>query len=147
MCDEMNNDFRVRGRLENGAIGLQLAAKHGGIDQVSIVRHGQIAKSEIDVQRLHILETGSARRRIAVVSDRHGPRQPRQSLLGKYIRDMALALFNMKLLAVIGHDSGRFLSAMLERVEAEIGKISGFFVAVYAENGAFIVEFVGRNKR
>ena len=67
--------------------------------------------------------------------------------MGEDIGDMALAFFDMKLLAVIGHHSRRFLSAMLERVEAKIGKIGGFFVAVYAEDGTFVVKFVGRNKR
>ena len=147
MCDEVNNDFGVGCGLENGAIGLQLAAKHGGIDQISVVRHCQIAKSEIDVQRLHILEPGSPRRGIAIVSDRHRPRQPRQGLLGEYIGDMALALFNMEMLAVVGNDSGGFLAAMLKRVEAEVGEIGRFLVAVYAEDGTFVVEFVGRNKR
>ena len=147
MRDEVNDHLGVGSRLKNGAIGFQLATKHSGIDQVSIVRHCQVAKREIDVQWLHILEAGPARRRVAIVADGHRPRQPRQCLLGKYIGHMALPLFDIKMLAVVGHDAGSFLASMLKRVEAEVSEIGRLLVAVYPEHGALIVEFVGRDNR
>lgn len=44
MGDEMDNDFRVGRRLKNSAIGFQFTAKHGGIDQIPIVRHGEVTE-------------------------------------------------------------------------------------------------------
>ena len=67
-----------------------------------------------------------------------------QRLLGKDIRDKAHGLFDMKMLAVAGHDARRFLSAMLQRIQAKIGEIGGFLMAVYAEDGTFVVKFVGQ---
>ena len=46
-------------------------------------------------------------------------------------------------LAVGGGDAGRFLAAMLEGVEAEIGLAGGVGVAVDGDYAAFFVEVVG----
>ena len=67
------------------------------------------------------------------MSNGHRPRKPRQGLLGEYIGDVALTLFNMEMFAVVGNDSRGFLASMLKRVEAEVGEIGRFFVAVDAK--------------
>ena len=64
----------------------------------------------------------------------------------KNIGDVALSLLNVKLLAVVGDDTGGFLSAMLQRVEAKVGKVRSFLVPVDAEDGAFVVKFIGSNQ-
>ena len=96
MGDEMDNDFRVGRRLKNSAIGFQFTAKHGGIDQIPIVRHGEVTEGKIDAQGLHILEACPARSGIAVVPDRHRAGQTCQGLLRKNICNKALTLFDIR---------------------------------------------------
>ena len=50
----------------------------------------------------------------------------------------------MLALTVTGHDSGAFLPAVLERVQAEIHEICRFLVAVDADHRAFVMKLVGR---
>src|SRR5207247_4061132 len=52
-------------------------------------------------------------------------------------------LFPMELLAVVRDDAGAFLAAVLQGVQAEIGEVGRFLVPVHANDGAFVVEFVG----
>lgn len=47
------------------------------------------------------------------------------------------------MIAVPRDDAGRFLSAVLQRIQAEIGQIGRFLVAVDAEDGAFVVKLIG----
>src|SRR5207302_7716538 len=52
-------------------------------------------------------------------------------------------LFPMELLAVVGDDAGAFLAAVLQGVQAEIGEVRCLLVPVHADDGAFVMEFVG----
>jgi len=49
--------------------------------------------------------------------------------------------------AIGGADAGAFLAAMLEGVEAEVGELGGFGVAVDGDDAAFVVEFVRGGKK
>src|SRR5258708_2846033 len=49
---------------------------------------------------------------------------------------------HVQLLAVAGNDAGRFLAAMLEGVEAQIGEVRGFGMAENAEDTAFVVKMI-----
>jgi hypothetical protein len=49
---------------------------------------------------------------------------------------------DVKIVAVAGDDAGGFLAAMLQRVEAEIGKIGGFGMTENAEDTTFVVEVI-----
>ncbi len=48
----------------------------------------------------------------------------------------------VELLAVIGDDAGRFLAAMLQRVQAKRRQRRGFGMAEDAEHAAFLVQMV-----
>src|SRR5438876_721795 len=49
----------------------------------------------------------------------------------------------MELLPVVRDDARAFLAAMLQGVEAEVGEVRCLLVPVHADDGAFVVEFVG----
>jgi hypothetical protein len=49
----------------------------------------------------------------------------------------------MELFAIAGHDAGRFLSAMLQGIESEVGQIRRFFVSENPKDGAFVVKLIG----
>ena len=51
-------------------------------------------------------------------------------------------LWRVDLLAVAGADAGALLAAMLQRVEAQIGQLGGFGMAVDGDNAALFVEFI-----
>ena len=108
---------------------------------------GQIAKRKVDRQRLHVFEIVPAGRGIAIVSDGHRTGQSFERVIIIDIRDKPLALIDMKVLAVAGDDAGGFLSAMLQRIQAKIGQVSGFLVAIDAEDGTFVMEFIGGDHR
>ena len=46
-------------------------------------------------------------------------------------------------LAVGGDDAGRFLSAMLERVQAEVGELLRLGMGVDGDHATFVAKFVG----
>ena len=107
------------------------------------MRERQIAEGKIDRERLDVLEILPSGGGVAIVADGHrtGELLERVGIID--IRDKPLALMDMKLLAVAGDDAGRFLSAMLQRIQTKIGEIGRFLVAVNAEDGTFVVKLVG----
>ena len=70
--------------------------------------------------------------------------------LGEGVADQADMAFDVELRAVIGDDAGRFLAAMLQRMQAERDDGRRVLPAENAEHAAFVVEMVvglGRSKR
>ncbi len=107
------------------------------------MRDGEAAELEIGIQRLHVPQHGGTRGGVAVMADRHPPRQrgdhPR---VAEIIPDQAHALVGVKARAVIGDDPRRFLAAMLKRVQAERGHGGGVRGVPDAEDAALLVELV-----
>ena len=63
-------------------------------------------------------------------------------LLGEGVADQADMAFDVELAAVIGNDAGRFLPAMLQRMQPERDDRRGLLPSQYAEHAAFVVEMV-----
>ncbi len=55
---------------------------------------------------------------------------------------VAEAFVHVDIRAIGGSDAGGFLSAMLQRVKAEIGHLRSFGMAEYPEDTAMIVEMI-----
>src|SRR5262249_17863281 len=91
-------------------------------------------------QRLTILERSRPGGRIAVVADSAGPLQSRDYVAVEDVRDQSHPAMRDERLAVGGNDAGGFLSAMLQRVEPEVGQVGGFRMPVDAEHAAFLME-------
>src|SRR6185312_14747271 len=66
------------------------------------------------------------------------------ALLGEGIADQPDMAFDMELGAVIGHDAGGFLAAMLQRMQAERDDRRGVLPAENAKNAALVVKMVVR---
>ena len=65
------------------------------------------------------------------------------STLGREdISDMAHLSDTVNGAAIAGRDSGAFLSPMLQGVEAKIGQIRGFGMAVNGENATLFMELI-----
>jgi hypothetical protein len=70
--------------------------------------------------------------------------QAAQNFRREQIGHVAHAPVEMEMTAVAGGDARTFLTAMLQRVQTQVGKIGGFRMAVDGEDAAFFVEFVER---
>src|SRR5438093_3004143 len=104
---------------------------------------GQVAIGEVDDQRLGVFQVAGACRGIPVVADRRAAGQAFQPVPGEDIGHQPHALFPMELLAVVGDDAGAFLATVLQGVQTEIGEVRRLLVPVHADDGAFVMEFVG----
>src|SRR5690348_4314479 len=70
-------------------------------------------------------------------------RQPDDDVLGaEILADQAKATMGVKLLAVVGDDSGRFLAAMLQGMQSQRGQGRRIGMPVNPENAAFLPEMV-----
>src|SRR5262245_4409389 len=69
-------------------------------------------------------------------------RQRLQQLVREDVVDQAQALRQLHAVAVAGHDARRFLAAVLQRVEAQVGEARRLRVPEDAEQAATVVEAV-----
>ena len=141
--DQVDDDLGVAGRLEQAAATHQLAPQLIGIGQIAVVADRQPAELEIGEQRLDVAHRHLAGRRIAHMADRRVPAQALDDLLrAEIVADLPHAAMGVELLAVIGDDAGRFLAAMLQRVQAERRQRRAVGMAVDAEDAAFFVQMI-----
>ena len=139
---EVEKHLGVRARREDRAFLLELEPKLVGIHQVSVVADRERPLVRLVDDRLSVLETRLARRRVAHVSDRRVPREPRESRLVEDVRDVAHLLLDGHALAGPRHDARGLLTAVLHRVEAEIRQVAGVRVAEDPEDAALVPELV-----
>ena len=103
----------------------------------------EAAAGELGEERLDVAEAGAAGGGIADMADRRRARQLAHHLvLAKDPGDMAGAAMAVEYPAVIAGDPGRFLAAMLERVQPERDERRGAVRAPQAEHAAFLAELV-----
>ena len=141
--DQVDEHLGVGGGLEQAAAPHQRAPQHVRVGQVAVVRHREAAELEIRVQRLHVAQDGVAGRGVAVVADRRGAGQRRDHpRVAEIVADQAQAAMRMEVVAVEADDAGRFLAAVLQRVQAERGHRGGVGHLPDAEDAALLVELV-----
>ena len=103
----------------------------------------EAAVGKLGEQGLDVAQRGLAGGRIADMADRGAPGELADDVVAVEIAgDMAHRAVGMEMLAVEAGDPGRFLAAMLERVEAERDEARGIVGAPDAENAAFLAQFV-----
>ncbi len=139
---QMQDDFGVGGRLEDGAIAHHLVLQLAGIDEISVVTDGNLTVSAIDKERAGIGGTTLAGGRIAHVPHGQTSREAAEHGLVEGLVDVGHGARDVQALAVRRGDAGALLSAMLESVEAEIGHVRGFEMTVNPEHAAFFFELV-----
>ena len=129
--------------MEQAAAPHQLAAQLVGVGQIAVVADREPAELEIGEERLDVARRHLAGRRIAHMADRHRPRQPGDDVLrAEIVADQAGAAMGAELLAVIGDDTGRFLAAMLQRMQPERGQRRRVGMTIHPEHATFVVEAV-----
>ena len=131
--NQMNDDFAVRGRLENRAARLQPVAELGEIHQVAVMRDRNSAARIFNDQRLAILDGGRAGGRVAIVPDGAGAFEFAQHVLVEDVGDQSHPAMRDQRFAVGRDDTGRLLP-MLQTVQAEICEIGGLGMPVDAES-------------
>ena len=73
--DQVKDDFRIRGRLEDGAFADQLVPQIEVVGQVAVVGDGDPALVQIGEHRLDVAQEAAAGSGIAGVADRRRARQ------------------------------------------------------------------------
>ena len=144
--DELDDDFGVGRGLEVGAVALEAGAEVAEVDQVAVVGDGDEALGGVDADGLGVEQRRVAGGGVARVADGHVAGELGEHVVGEDFRDQAHALDVGEMLAVGGGDAGRFLAAMLQGVEAEIGLAGGVGMAVDGDDAAFFAELVGSSR-
>ena len=138
--DELNDDLGVGGGLEVSAFAFQAGAHVAQIHQVAVVGDGDEALGGFDADGLGVEQRRVAGGGVAGVADGHLAGELGEHIIGEDFRDQAHAFDVGQMLSVGGGDAGRFLAAMLEGVEAEIGLPGGIGMAVNGDDAALFVE-------
>src|ERR1700675_449815 len=106
------------------------------------MRERELALVAVNHHRLRIHQTGIARGGIARMADGDAAREMRDYLRRENLLHVAHGFVDVHVRAVRRRDPRRFLSAMLQRVEAEIRHLRRFGMAEDSEDAAFIVEMI-----
>ena len=138
--DEVHQDFGVGVRVEDRALVLQLAAQRRAVRQVAVVAQGHVAVVEAEDERLDVVRGARAGRGVAHVAD--GPVSLESfdfALVAEHLGEQAESAMAGQMAVIVGDDTGALLTAMLQRVQAEIGESGGVRVAPHAEDATFLV--------
>src|ERR1039457_3444327 len=121
---------------------LEAAAQLDGVGQIAVVAESELALVEINRDGLRVDQRGVAGRGIARVADGGRARQALDHLGRENFLHVAEAAVQMQIDSVGGGDARRFLPAMLQRVEAEVGQLRRLGMAEDAEYAAVIMEMI-----
>src|ERR1043166_2524942 len=137
----MQDDFAIRGGLENRAFAFEFIAQEIGINQVAVVGDGELAAHTIDHERLRVLDRARPSRRVTGVPDCARPFQLFQLSLAEHLRDQPHTLVHEKgsVRPVAGDDSGALLPAMLEPEQPVVSEHGRVLVAKYAEEPTLVL--------
>ncbi len=139
---QVEHDFGIAGRLEDGAAAAQVGAQLVGIGDVAVVRDGHFALVADHGKRLGVEQDGIAGGGIARVPDGQIAGQLGQHVAGEDVGHMPHGLVGVDLVAVRGADAGALLPAVLQGVESEVRQLGCLGVAVDGDHTAFLVEFI-----
>ncbi len=144
----MDDGFGVRGGLEDGALLHQLFAQAARIGEIAVMGDREPAARQIGKHRLDIARSRTAGGGIAHMADSVGARaSARVAVLAENIADQAEMALSGEMRAVEGDDTGRFLPAMLKRMQTQRGQRRRIRVAENAEDAALFMQLVGFEMR
>ena len=119
--DDVGDDLRVAGHVEDGAIQLQLPAQLKGVDQVAVVGQGHMALDVVDDDGLGVQRAAEAGGAVAHMANGHGAGAQLLENAGReYRADEALLLVEAENAVVVDHDAAALLAAVLEGIKAVV---------------------------
>ena len=138
---KQQHDFRVGGRLADGAGANELPPQRQSVGQIAVVGDCEAPGLELGEQRLDIAQHGVAGRRIANVADRLSARQ---SVDGRRIREVIanqpLSALRVEPHPVVSDDAGGLLAAMLQGMQPERGNGGGVRMVKDTEDAALLAQ-------
>ena len=140
--DQVQDHFGIAVGLKDGSFAFQFPAQFGGVGDVAVVRHRDAALVAVHREGLRVEHPAIAGGGVARVADGHFAGQPAQHFRSEQIRDVAHAAMGVDHAAIARGDPGAFLSAMLQRVETQVGQIRGLGMPVDREDAALFMELV-----
>ena len=138
----MQHDLGVAAGLENRSVADQPSRSSPRVDQVAVVRDGDLPVRAIDQDRLGVLQRALARGRIAGVADGEVPGQrlrvgsSNASATWPMAREMRIFAPSAVAMPALSWP------AVLQRVKAEVGQVGGLGMAEDAEDAALVFELV-----
>jgi len=146
---QRSQDVRVGGR-RTGHVVIDQAGftrpvgKLGGVDEIAVVSQGQSgARGGVAKYRLSVLPRCRTGGRIAAVSDRDVTRHGTESLFVEHLTDQPEILEDQHLGTVGDRDPGGLLAAVLQGVQAVVGKFGDFLAGgPDAEDAAFFPRWI-----
>jgi hypothetical protein len=142
---QMDDDLGIGGRLEDGAFLHQLGAQRIGVGEIAVMGDGDAAARQVREQGLNVAHRRAARRGIAVVADGVIALQVGGviALLAEDVADQARMTLGDELAVIVGDDTGRLLTAVLQRMQTENGQRAGAGVPENAKNAALLMQRIG----
>jgi hypothetical protein len=125
-------------RLEDRAVGFEVTADDRGVDEVAVVGDRDRPAMVPQEERLGVGGIGVPRGRVADVADRDRAGKLFDHVARKDVGDVAHSAAPDQRGALRGDDPGRFLPAVLEGIEAEVGQLGGFGVPEDADDPAHV---------
>src|SRR5262249_3191569 len=112
------------------------------VGQVAVLSNGDLALVAVDHDRLRVEQGFVARRRVARVTDSGGAGKFVQNIGLEDFFDLSHGAVGGKFAVVGRNDAGRFLSAMLQRIQAQVGELGRLLVAVDPDDATVVVEVI-----
>ena len=124
---------------------MKLFLQLGGVDDIAVVRQGQLAVVAVNQQGLGVTQLAAASGRVPGVPDGHVTDQRIKIGLPKYLGDQPHISMNHHVLAVGGGDASALLAAVLQGEEAEESQAAGLsFWGVNPYHPALFVGIIER---
>ena len=142
--DQLNDDLRVRRRLEDRAIPLQPRLGVPQVHQVPIVRNRDQPHRRFHRDRLRIQQRRIPGRRVARVPDCNVPGQSRQHLVGEDLAHQPHTLDVVHIMPIRAGNPRRLLPAMLQRIQPPVRHPRGIRMTIHRHDPALLAQLIER---
>ena len=119
--DAMHDHLGIHGRREDRAAIFEFAPQFDGVRQIAVVGERDMAPAYAGQNRLRVLDRRGTGRAVPRVTDRDRSTQRVHLLVAESFRDKAHRATDPRMPRVVdGNDARRLLTAMLQRIQAEL---------------------------
>ena len=120
--DGINDGFRIRGSMEDGAVQLMIPAQGVGVHQIAVVTERHVSLHMTDHHGLNVVDVLAAGGGVAHMAHCNvGVPQSGEILFGENIRHQTIAAVLAKQAVIRNGDAAALLSAMLQGIESKVG--------------------------